>query len=143
VFANCVVFGEELIMKRDEFLKHVQSVAQLSSREEAERAISATLETLAERIVGDEAKDLASQLPQEIGQYLRGREGQNGNHFPLKEFYQRVSEKEGVEPTVAATHARAVFTVLNAAVSPGEFADVRANLSEDYADLFAASSETR
>lgn len=130
-------------MKRDQFLKQVQSAAQLSSREEAERAISATLETLAERIVGDEAKDLASQLPQEIGQYLRGREGQNGDHFSVKEFYQRVSEKEGVEPTVAAMHARAVFTVLNAAVSPGEFADVRVNLSEDYADLFAASSETR
>ena len=124
-------------MKRDEFLKHVQSVAQLDSREEAERVTRATFEVLAERIVGDEAKDLASQLPQDLGQYLRGREGENGQAFSLKEFYQRVADKEGVEPNVAAMHVRAVFTVLQQAVSPGEFADVRANFSPDYEELFA------
>lgn len=131
-------------MKRDEFLKHIQSVAQLSSREEADRATRATLETLAERLVGDEAKDLASQLPQEIGEYLHGREGQNGQAFSLQEFYQRVSDKEGTDPITAANHARAVFAVLNTAVTPGEFADVRANLSRDYQELFltkASSSE--
>ena len=127
-------------MKRDEFLKHVQSVAQLDSREEAERVTRATFEVLAERIVGDEAKDLASQLPQELGQYLRGREGENGQAFSLKEFYQRVADKEGVEPNVAAMHVRAVFTVLQQAVSPGEFADVRANFSPDYEELFAVQN---
>ncbi len=127
-------------MKRDEFLKHVQSVAQLDSREEAERATRATFEILAERIVGDEAKDLASQMPPELGQYLRGREGENGQAFSLKEFYQRVADKEGVEPSVAAMHVRAVFTVLQQAVTPGEFADVRANFSPDYEELFAVSN---
>jgi uncharacterized protein (DUF2267 family) len=127
-------------MKYDEFIKHVQSVAQLNSREEAEHATRATLEAIKERIVGDEAKDLAAQLPQELGQYLRGREGEDGQHFPVEEFYQRVSEKEGVEPTTAAVHARAVFAVLQTAVTPGEFADVRANFSEDYAELFATGS---
>ncbi|MFB2976780.1 DUF2267 domain-containing protein [Microseira sp. BLCC-F43] len=127
-------------MKRDEFLKHVQSVAQLDSREEAERATRATFEVLAERIVGNEAKDLASQLPQELGQYLRGREGENGQAFSLKEFYQRVADKEGVEPNIAAMHVRAVFTVLQQAVTPGEFADVRANFSPDYEELFAVQN---
>jgi uncharacterized protein (DUF2267 family) len=127
-------------MKRDEFLKHVQSVAQLDSREEAERATRATFEVLAERIVGNEAKDLASQLPQELGQYLRGREGENGQAFSLKEFYQRVADKEGVEPTIAAMHVRAVFTVLQQGVTPGEFADVRANFSPDYEELFAVQN---
>ena len=129
-------------MKYDEFIKHVQSVAQLNSREEAERATRATLEATKERIVGDEAKDLAAQLPQELGQYLRGREGEDGQHFPVEEFYQRVSEKESVEPTTAAMHARAVFAVLQTAVTPGEFADVRANFSEDYAELFATGSSS-
>ncbi|MGL5880968.1 MAG: DUF2267 domain-containing protein [Xenococcaceae cyanobacterium] len=36
-------------------------------------------------------------------------------------------------------HVRAVFSVLQQAVSPGEFADVRANFSPDYADIFAVS----
>lgn len=127
-------------MKYDEFIKHVQTVAQLNSREEAERATKATLEAIKERIVGNEGKDLASQLPKEIGQYLRGREGEDGQHFPIEEFIKRVSEKEGVEPTTAANHARAVFAVLQDAVSPGEFADVRANFSDDYAELFATPS---
>lgn len=128
-------------MKHDEFIKHVQSVAQLNSREEAEQATHATLEILKERIVGNEASQLAAQLPKELGQYLRGREGEDGQYFPVEEFYQRVSQKEGVEPTVAAIHVRAVFTVLQAAVTPGEFADVRANFSDDYEDLFPAQGE--
>jgi uncharacterized protein (DUF2267 family) len=127
-------------MKYDEFIKHVQTVAQLSSREEAERATKATLEAIKERIVGNEGKDLASQLPKEIGQYLRGREGEDGQHFPVEEFIKRVSEKEGVDKTTAVNHARAVFSVLQDAVSPGEFADVRANFSDDYAQLFATGS---
>lgn len=122
-------------MKCDEFIKHVQSIAQFGSRDEAESAIRATLETLRERLVGDEAKDLASQLPFEFGQYLRGREGENGQPFSLQEFYQRVSEKETVDPVTAATHARAVFAVLNVAVEPGEIQDVIANFSPDYKDL--------
>lgn len=127
-------------MKHDEFIKHVQSIAQLNSREEAERATHATLETLKERIVGNEASQLAAQLPKELQQYLRGREGEDGQFFPLEEFIQRVSEKEGVEPTAAANHVRAVFAVLQQAVSPGEMADVRVNLSEDYEDMFQDKS---
>ena len=127
-------------MKHDEFIKHVQSVAQLNSREEAERAARATLETLKERIVGDEASQLAAQLPQELGDCLRGREGENGQHFSMQEFIGRVSEKEGVEPTAAAIHVRGVFSVLQQAVTPGEFDDIRVNLSDDYAELFATGS---
>ena len=81
-------------MKYDEFIKHVQTVAQLNSRQEAELATRATLETIRERIVGDEAKDLASQLPKELAEYLHGRKGQNGYFFKL-EFIRRMSEKEG------------------------------------------------
>ncbi len=129
-------------MKYDEFIKHVQSVAQLNSREEAEQATRATLEIIKDRIVGNEAKDLASQLPKELGEYLRGREGENGQHYDMQEFIARVSEKEGVDPTTAVMHVRAVFAVLQDAVSPGEFADLQANFSDDYAELFA-SSQTR
>jgi uncharacterized protein (DUF2267 family) len=129
-------------MKHDEFIKHVQSVAQLNSREEAEKATRATLETLKERIVGNEASQLAAQLPQELAHHLRGREGENGQYFSLQEFIRRVGEKEGVEPTDAAIHARAVFAVLQSAVTPGEFADVIANFSEGYEELFSASGRS-
>ena len=67
------------------------------------KAIQATLETLKERIIGDEASNLAAQLPEEIGKHLRGQEGENGQYFTLQEFYQRVGQIEGVDPTTAAT----------------------------------------
>jgi len=124
-------------MKYDEFIKNVQGLAQLDSRQAAEQATRATLETVAERIVGNEASQLAAQLPQELGQYLQGHAGENGDRFPLQEFYQRVSQKAGVEPVAAAMQARAVFIVLNEAVTPSEFADVKANFSDDYSELFA------
>ncbi|BAY47443.1 hypothetical protein SAMD00079811_50610 [Scytonema sp. HK-05] len=126
-------------MKYGEFIKHVESVGQLNSREEAERATRATLEVIRERIVGDEAKDLASQLPKELGEYLRGREGQNGQHFDMQEFISRVAEKEGIEPTNAVIHIRSVFAVLRNAVTPGEFEDFQANFTNDYAELFPTS----
>lgn len=128
-------------MKYDEFAKHVKTLAETHSTTETEQAIRATLETLKERILGDEASQLAAQLPEQIGQYLRGREGENGDHFTLKEFYRRVSEKAGVEEPIAIRHARAVFTVLQSAVTPGEFTDVRINLSQDYDELFATNAD--
>jgi uncharacterized protein (DUF2267 family) len=128
-------------VKYDQFIKRVQEEAQLDSREDAERATRATLETIKERIVGNEASQLAAQLPKELGQYLHGREGEDGQYFKLDEFCQRVSAKESVEQSVAVAHAKAVFAVLQQAVTSGEFADVRSNFSEDYEELFALKSE--
>ena len=49
-------------MKYDEFIARVAENVGVSSAE-AEKLPSATLETLAERISGGEARDLAAQLP--------------------------------------------------------------------------------
>lgn len=125
-------------MKYDEFIKGVQNAAELNSRDEAINAIRATLETIRERIVGDESKDLASQLPKELGEFLHGREGENGNYFKCDEFIQKVSEREGVSTEVATSHARAVFSVIENAVSAGEFEDVRLNFSDDYSQILPA-----
>ena len=78
-------------MKHDEFIGRVQHYARLASRGDAERA---TLETLGERLAGGEPKDLASQLPPEIGLHLLRYAGM-GERFSLDEFYKRVSEREG------------------------------------------------
>jgi uncharacterized protein (DUF2267 family) len=70
-------------MKHDECIGQGQHRARLSSRGEAERATRATLETLAERLVGGEAKDLAAQLPPEIGEHLQASDRQlaNASHW--------------------------------------------------------------
>ncbi|WP_082726064.1 DUF2267 domain-containing protein [Limnochorda pilosa] len=60
-------------MRHDESIGHVQDRAGLSSRGEAERATQATLQTLAERLAGGAAENLASQLPPQIHSYTLGR----------------------------------------------------------------------
>lgn len=128
-------------MKHDEFIGQVQHRARVSSRGEAEKATRATLETLAERLSGGEAKDLASQLPTEIGEHLRGAWSSIGERFSLDEFFQRVSLREGVDLPQSVFHARAVIEVLREAVSKGEMDDVRAQLPAEFDRLFAAGSE--
>lgn len=127
-------------MEYDEFITHVQSLAQSDSREEAERATRATLETLKERITGDEAQELAANLPQQLSDCLRRREGDSERSFNLQEFIARVSQKENIEPTITAIHVRAVFAVLQNAIKPEIFAAFHAHLSHDYEELFATSS---
>lgn len=56
-------------MKYDEFMGMVQNRARLASTGEAVRATRATLQTLGQRLFGGEAKDLAAQLPQEVGDF--------------------------------------------------------------------------
>ncbi|MEH1940370.1 MAG: DUF2267 domain-containing protein [Nostoc sp.] len=126
-------------MEYEEFITHVQSLAQSDSREEAERATRATLETLKERIAVEEAQDLAANLPQQLGDYLRGREGDSGDSFNLQEFIMRASRKENIEPTTAAIHVRAVFAVLQNAISPEVFAALHSHFSHDYEEIFGTS----
>jgi uncharacterized protein (DUF2267 family) len=50
-------------LKHDEFIARVRDLAEVQTDEEAERAIRATLETLRERLAGNEPNNLADQLP--------------------------------------------------------------------------------
>jgi uncharacterized protein (DUF2267 family) len=130
-------------MEYDTFVGEVQQRTHLSSRDEVERATRATLETLVQRMAGGEAHDLASQLPPEIGKYVQGERAGSGERFSLDEFFQRVSQREGVDVPEAVSHARAVIKVVNEAVSQGEINDVRAQLPADFAPLFEAGSSGR
>lgn len=127
-------------MQYSEILNSVKAEAGINDDAQAEKAIQATLETLKKRIIGDEASNLAAQLPEEIGQYLRGREGENGEHFSLEEFYQKVAETESVDQSAASAHVRGVFSALSAAVSSGEMDKIKNDLSEDYGELFAVGA---
>jgi len=127
-------------MKHDEFIGRVQHYARLASRGDAERATRATLETLGERLAGGEPKDLASQLPPEIGLHLL-QYGGIGERFSLDEFYRRVSEREGEDLPKAVFHARAVIRVLNEAVSKGEIEDIFAQLPPEFDRFFQEAIE--
>jgi uncharacterized protein (DUF2267 family) len=126
-------------LKRDEFVKRVTEIGELESRDQAERAIRATFETLKERLAGNEPDDLAAQLPNDLAAPLQGEGGRED--FALAEFYRRVAEREGIEETEAIRHARAVALVLQEAVTTGEIDNIRDQLKDEYAELFGRKGE--
>ena len=120
-------------MQYDEFIESVARGAGIS-REEAERITAATLRTLAERITGGEAEDLAAQLPRELKPYLT-RPGEEAERFGVDVFIARVAERAGTDPDQALAHVGAVFATLREAVTPGELDDVAAQLPDGLRDL--------
>ena len=121
-------------MKGEQFIAEVKTLAELDTHEDAQKATRATLETLRERLAGNEPSNLAAQLPPEIAPYVEGDGGREA--FSVEEFYDRVAHKEGVDHDEAVLHARAVATVVQTAVTGGELDDVRSQLGDDYKELF-------
>lgn len=127
-------------MKHDEFIGKVQHLARLGSRGDAERASWATLQTLGERLAGGETKDFASQLSPVLGAYAMSGFAGIGAPFSLDDFFLLVSEREGVDLLKAAEHAMAVIEVLQEAISQGEIEHIRAQLPDEYKQLFRQQS---
>jgi len=128
-------------LKYDEFIGQVRHRARLSSHAEAERATRATLETLAERLAGGEAHDLAAQLPPELAHFLQLPDAGIGAKLTLDEFFELVSVREGIDLPDATFHARVVIGLLTEAVSMGEIEDVRVQLPAAFAQLFKVENE--
>lgn len=120
-------------MDHQKFLKTVAQRA-WTSTDQADVLTRATLETLAERITGGEARDLAAQLPKELQQPLRPRV-EDAERFRLEEFVRRVSQRAGVDDAQAWQAVKAVFATLREAVSPGEFDDVISQLPQEFTDV--------
>jgi uncharacterized protein (DUF2267 family) len=130
VHAHRVVQGIEADYER--FIQTVQHAADLGW-EPAERATAAVLETLAERLSAGEARDLAEQLPPQLGAWLATDSGAEG--FEVDEFLRRVAEREEVDLETAERHVRAVFLAISRAVTPQEFDDMVAELPKTFARL--------
>ncbi|PSB15627.1 DUF2267 domain-containing protein [filamentous cyanobacterium CCP2] len=126
-------------MKHDEFIGQVQHRARLASRGDAEVATRATLETLAERLAGNEPHNAAAQLPEGLAAYLTHDYAGMGDAFSVNEFFERVSQRERVDLPQAVYHARVVLEVMGEAVSQGEMDDIRAQLPNEYDPLFQGS----
>jgi uncharacterized protein (DUF2267 family) len=116
-----------------EFYRSVAQRAGLS-REEAADLTRATLETLADRVSGGEARDLAAELPEPLAQPLRlGDEA--AKRFDLEEFVRRVSERTGLTAAETTSGIRAVLVTLREVAGSDEFTQVMAQLSKDFRTL--------
>lgn len=60
-------------MRDEEFISEVQTRAGLSTRNDAERAVRATLTILGEQLPDSVASAVAAALPERLGEHLRGR----------------------------------------------------------------------
>ncbi|MCV2457779.1 DUF2267 domain-containing protein [Streptomyces sp. ICN988] len=86
-------------MDHDAFIGQVQARAGLDSRDSAEAATRATLETVAERIPASLSDNLAALLPQGIGEHLRRvvttipDQPETGGRPKYREFLDRVSQR--------------------------------------------------
>jgi uncharacterized protein (DUF2267 family) len=128
-------------MRYATFMTTVEQAAGITPAE-AERAVQATLETLADRITGGEAEDIAAFLPEELRPLLPSVP-ERAQRFDREGFIRRVAEREGVDFATAEQHARAVFTALGYAVAPGELRDMAAQLPADFEDLLEAAGVGR
>jgi uncharacterized protein (DUF2267 family) len=126
----------------EEFVRQVERVAPGGlDQGGSERAIVATLATLAERISPGTAADLAAQLPKQLKAALRGARpaGPPG----LEGFVHSAAERQGLSSSEALDRARAVVSVLAQAVTGHELERVRAELGEGYDALFRPPAAVR
>lgn len=123
-------------MTHDEFVGHVQHLAHLPSRGDAELIIRATFETLGERLQSASAEHVAAQLPPELGRHLKDRRFE---HLSLRDFNARVAEREHDDVEKASFHARCVLDTLSAAISPGAVRKIRMQLPEEFQPLLGTA----
>lgn len=127
-------------MEESEFLTDVQRHANLDRIESARTATYATLTTLGEVLPEAEAENAASQLPETLAGWMTDAASEEGEAPTPEEFVERVREREADDGTVderdARRHTKAALNTFAAAVTPGELADVRAALPDNYEGLF-------
>ncbi len=123
-------------MTYDEFIEQVQQRAKLHSRSEAEQATRAVLETLAERVAGEEVETLAEQLPPELGIYLRETRRNPAEKFSLDEFFSRVNEREGARLEDSIFHTRVVCLLLSEIEDNDTIVSLREQLPGEFRHLF-------
>jgi uncharacterized protein (DUF2267 family) len=104
-----------------------------ADREAAERATRAVLETLGERLGADEARQLVSHLPPELGPWLFTEGGAQA--FDLQDFLRRVAEREHVDPATAEHHATVVFVALGRALDEHAYQRMVARLPKNFAPI--------
>lgn len=126
-------------MKDDEFFSAVRTTSGIDDVDHCKDAVRATLAVLGQRVSGGQTHNLAAQLPGTVGSYLPP-EGA-GESFSVQEFYDRVANAEdrGCSAQQARRHARAVAAAIKAAVEPGEFDNLTAQLPAEYEDLLSIS----
>jgi uncharacterized protein (DUF2267 family) len=122
-------------VKYGQMVKAVKQRADLADRDDAERTLWFVVQTLCDRLIGGEADDLLSQLPEPLKSEILVI--QRADPMNPDEFVQRVAEELDVHENAARDRVRAVFATLHEAVTEGEWDEVVGQLDKKYASLIA------
>jgi len=110
-----------------EFFEKVAARAGVPS-ETARSLTEATLRTLAERISGGEAADLADHVAHELRPLLARARPEEPQVFGHDEFLRRVAERAGVAPDIAERGVPAVLQTLDPVVGHQQFEQAMSQL---------------
>ncbi|MCU4654769.1 DUF2267 domain-containing protein [Roseibacterium sp. SDUM158016] len=132
---------DESVQQANVWINEVDYRAGWANKQRAYRLMRAVLQALRDHLSPDEAAQLSAQLPI----FVRGiyYEGYDPSKTPVVErskagFIERVQAAFQGDPMGDAEHAiGAVFDVLDAHVSEGEMAHVRASFTGEIRALFA------
>jgi uncharacterized protein (DUF2267 family) len=125
-------------VKYNEFMQSVRERGGLDD-DQADKAVRATLNTLAQRLAGDEPYDLAAQLPEELKlTTIFTTEAGFGHDLSAQQFVETVAHREGCPAEPARRHVQAVMSTLRDAVTDGEWDDIESQLGSDYRELVGA-----
>jgi uncharacterized protein (DUF2267 family) len=136
--------ADEPLRRYDHFVRLVSDLASLSLPE-AEFAVRAVIETLAEHLSDDERRELAGRLPKAMKRWLA--EPGTGEQLRHGAFLHRVAEREGIYVgsldmvglTHAERHTRAVFDVLRLLLEPDEIHALTERLPAEARELLRPS----
>jgi uncharacterized protein (DUF2267 family) len=100
----------------------------------AEALVEGTLRTLARRISGGQAEDLAQRVPLRLRPFVfKIRE--NAEVFSYREFIDRVAEYADVDDATAERGVAAVMRALGDEVGAKQLSDTLAQLPKEFAQL--------
>jgi uncharacterized protein (DUF2267 family) len=117
-----------------EFFEKVTAAAGIPA-EKARALTEATLRTLAERISGGEAADLADHVAHELRPLLTRARPEEPEVFGYDEFLRRIAERAGVDRDLAERGARGVLQTLDPVVGHQEFAHAMSQLPTEIRGL--------
>lgn len=138
--------GRYAVVTKKELIMRVMQVPGVATEEDAEHVVTAVFTSLRDRLTPEEADDVWAQLPtawkelwdsgtwwEKVSSHMHGM-----NKLNRDEFIERVRThvKEGVP---AEDAVRVVFHALKEQISPGEAADVSAQLPEDLRTFWKAA----
>ena len=122
-------------MEYEEIVAVVRQASGGIGSEAADRALQATLQTLAERLPRGEARHIVQELPAELKPWIHTET--DAEAFDIDEFLVRAAKREETDVETALRHARAVFFALGDALSPEAVAHVAASLPQTFDPLVA------